>query len=245
MLVLIDGDIIRYSVGFAADGEPLENCLHSVKLMINKIIQQTDADEYEVFLTGEGNYRDKVATIKPYKGNRDSSHKPTFYKEITEYLITQHNATVVNGREADDAMGYTSYKDDTNHTVIASIDKDMDMIPGWHYNWKKDKLYFIEEDDANRNFYRQLLTGDSTDNITGVPGIGPKRAEKILNASVDIDDDFEDEPDEEEIYWRILEQYSLHYERPFEAMMENATLLWILREKPEDGEEPPYWTPPY
>lgn len=236
MLVLIDGDIIRYSVGFAAEGEPLENCLHSVKLMIQKILTATGSDEYEVFLTGEGNYRDKVATIKPYKGNRDSSHKPTFYKEITEYLITQHNATVVNGMEADDAMGYTAVKEGTK-SCIASIDKDMDMIPGWHYNWKKDKLYFIEEDDANRNFYRQLLTGDSTDNITGVPGIGPKRAEKILNASVDIGDDFEDEPDEEEIYWRILEQYSLHYERPFEAMMENATLLWIQRE------EGVLWTP--
>lgn len=244
MLVLIDGDIIRYSVGFAAEGEPLENCLHSVKLMIQKIVQQTGADEYEIFLTGKGNYREEIATIKPYKGNRDSSHKPTFFNEITEYLLTQHNATVVNGKEADDAMGYTQYsvwqsEVSDQETCIASIDKDMDMIPGLHYNWRKDKVYFIKEEDADRNFYRQLLTGDSTDNITGVPGIGPKRADKILQEPCLIGEDFIEEPDEEEIYWRILEEYSKHYERPFEALMENANLLWIQRE--EDVLWQPKW----
>lgn len=208
--------------------------------MINNIIKQTDADEYEIFLTGKGNYRETVATIKPYKGNRDSSHKPTFFNEITEYLINVHGAVVIEGKEADDAMGYTCYADDTEHTVIASIDKDMDMIPGWHYNWRKDKLYYVNETEADLNFYRQLLTGDSTDNIVGVPRVGKVRAEKILNEPMDGGDgDFLVPPTEEEIYWRILEQYSLHYDKPFEVMMENATLLWIQRKEDELWE--PKW----
>lgn len=225
MLVLIDGDIIRYSVGFAAEGEPLENCLHSVKLMIENICRQTQADEYEVFLTGKGNYREEVATIKPYKGNRDSSHKPTHFEAIKEYLIKVHGAVVVDGMEADDAMGIAQ----TKGTCIASIDKDMDMIAGWHYNWRKDLVYQVTPEEADRNFYKQLLTGDSTDNIQGVPGIGPKKAENVLDRHTDFNSGLH----EEDLYWNILELYSLHYEKPFEAMMENATLLWIQREKDE------------
>lgn len=204
--------------------------------MINKIIQQTKADEYEVFLTGEGNYRDKVATIKPYKGNRDSSHKPTHYAEITKYLLDKYGATVVHGREADDAMGCAQLEQYNkgfkllDDTCIASIDKDMDLIPGWHYNWRKDKMYFVTEESANKNFYRQLLTGDRTDNIVGIPGIGPKRADNILNELIDMGD-FMIDPDEEELYWRVLEQYERAYKKPFEALMENATLLWIQQEE--------------
>lgn len=241
MITFIDGDIIRYSVGFAAEGEPLENCLHSVKLMINNIIKQTTADEYEIFLTGKGNYREDAATILPYKGNRDSSHKPEYFGEITDYLINVHGATVIEGHEADDAMGYNQYQTEED-TCIASIDKDLDMIPGWHYNWKHDKLYNVDSRTAGKNFYKQLLTGDSTDNILGCGekrlhvyktgkkagqeymkrvGIGPKQADGIIR----------DAEDEEDLYWEILECYADYYERPFEAMMENATLLWIQREK--------------
>lgn len=35
-------------------------------------------------------------------------------------------------------------------------------------------------EEANRYFFMQVLTGDPTDGYKGCPGIGPKRAEKIL-----------------------------------------------------------------
>ena len=215
--VNIDGDIIRYSVGFAAEGDPIENCLHSVKLMIQNILSKTGATEYTVYLTGKNNYRDSIAVTKPYKGNRDSSHKPTYFNEITEYLIAVHGAVVINGMEADDAMGIAQTED----TCIASIDKDMNMIAGWHYNWKRDELYYVDEEEADLFFYKQLLMGDSTDNIVGIPGLGPKTAEKIIAEADNMED----------LYWTILEKYAEHYERPFEVMMEMAHLLWIQREE--------------
>ncbi len=60
-----------------------------------------------------------------------------------------------------------------------SIDKDLDMIRGWHYNFIKDKKYFIDDQQAIKHFYTQILTGDRVDNIIGLRGIGPKKAEKI------------------------------------------------------------------
>ena len=219
----IDADIIVYSVGFAAAGEPVENALHSVKIMIHSMLDATGTSEYECFLTGKGNYRNEVATIKPYKGNRKQP-KPEHYAAIREYLINVHGAVVIDGMEADDALGIVQ----TDDTILASIDKDLDMIEGWHYNWRKNDLYYIDQKTATRNFYRQLLTGDSTDNITGVPGIGPKKAEVILNEEWYADEEAMPlPPTEEDWYWRILEEYSKHYEKPFEALYENAELLYI------------------
>ncbi len=234
MKALIDADVLRYTVGFAAEGEPIENCLHSVKLMINSIVEATQADSYSCFLTGQGNFRETIATIKPYKGNRPDK-KPAHYNAITDYIMEHHNGEMVCGMEADDAMGieqfadYASKRDgEALSTRICTIDKDLDMIPGLHYSWainrkgvvvRPEMLYEVDMDGADRAFYTQLLSGDTTDNIPGVPGLGKTRATSIIN----------DCQDEEEMYWAALCEYSKKYSRPMEALIENARLLWILR----------------
>jgi len=242
MQALIDGDIIRYSVGFAAEDDPVEYCLHSVKLLLQSIIKESGSDGYRLFLTGSGNFREQVAVTKPYKGNRDPLNKPVHYAAIKEYLVKYWNAEVVEGYEADDAMGivqaskfmvngrmYMPPKEDDFCTIICSLDKDMNMIPGWHYNWRKNEKYFITEDQAIRSFYKQLLTGDSTDNIQGIPKVGPKTAEKILA----------EYSTEEDMYWAVLCKYSTYYDKPLEVMTEMGKLLWIWR-KENDVWEPPY-----
>ena len=85
------------------------------------------------------------------------------------------------------------------------------------------------------NFYMQLLTGDSTDNIPGLKGVGPKTAEKVLaNCTT-----------EEELYAAVLICYINH--KPFmdypredieDMIVRNARLLWIRK---EEGE---LWQPP-
>lgn len=243
MKALIDGDIIRYSVGFASNEDPIEYCLHSVKQMVTSILDTVHADSYTLYLTGEGNFREDIATIAPYKGNRDVAHKPIHYEAIKEYMLSHMRTEVVVGKEADDALGIEQYRawlwfknnpeeihrpiDHT--TIICTIDKDLNMIPGWHYNWRKNMMYFVTEDEAIKFFYTQLLTGDPTDNIKGVPKIGPKRAEKILAEC----------KTEEDMYWAALCQYEQHYDKPLEIMTEMARLLWIWRHE-DDMWEPPY-----
>src|SRR5690606_31252201 len=84
--------------------EPIENCLHSVKLQVQSIIQDVGATSWQGYLTGRDQFREKVATIKPYKGNRDPTHKPYHYDAIKDYLIGKWGAKVVSHYEADDAM---------------------------------------------------------------------------------------------------------------------------------------------
>jgi hypothetical protein len=64
--------------------------------------------------------------------------------------------------------------------VVCHIDKDLNMIPGWHWNFKKKELYYTSPQDSFVFMSLQLLTGDAADNIPGIWGIGPNKAENIL-----------------------------------------------------------------
>jgi len=212
----IDGDIIAYSVGFAANKDPVENALHSAKIMIRSMLEATGCDSYQIYLTGKGNYREEMATIAPYKGNR-TQDKPVHYQALRDYLIAVHGAIVIEGREADDALGCAQAED----TVLCTIDKDLDMIAGAHYNWRKQINYNVSQPEADIFFMKQLMTGDRTDNIKGLDGIGDVKAQRIIDESDNMTD----------LYWKILEMYAMQYDKPYEAMMENANLLWIQREE--------------
>ena len=91
--------------------EPLEYTLHSVKKLIESILEDTKATDCRIFLSGKTNFRDEVAVTKPYKGNRDDMHKPLHYQEIRDYLVNVWQAEVVEGMEADDSLSIEQYKD--------------------------------------------------------------------------------------------------------------------------------------
>lgn len=179
--------------------------------------------EYILFLTGSGNFREEVATILPYKGNRDPTHKPKYYKSLREYMFTKHNAVEVNGMEADDAMAMEQWKNRDKSTVIATIDKDLDMVPGWHYNINSKETYWVDLDSANYFFFWQMLVGDSTDNIPGIKGKGKARATKLLEPHKGNIDAMRDI-----VVNLYREQYGDDYAA---AYNEVATLLWMKREE--------------
>jgi 5'-3' exonuclease len=236
--VAIDADIIVYRCGFASkDDEPLEYCLHSVKTTLDRITEQfPNLEECRVLLTGKGNYRDKVAVTKPYKGNRDPNNKPRFYDEIREYLTDYQGAEVIEGMEADDAMGMYQWGHKDKSTCIATIDKDLNCIPGWHYNFVKEEMYYVTLAEANRCFWMQMLTGDTTDNIQGVPKCGPKTAAKILDTT---------DGSWTEMYARVLQEYERAYpDNPHEVFKEMGTLLWIMRERNKNFDGTPIWEEP-
>ena len=219
-----------------AEVGPVSHALGNAKELIKKILLRTKADEYQLYLTGKDNFREGIATILKYKGNRDSTHKPHHFDSLKRYLIENWEAIVVDGMEADDAMSIAQMDSISlgfkNDTTISTIDKDLLGTPGWSYNWNTDKLYFVTEEEATRWFYTQLLMGDPTDNIQGIPGIGKVKATKAL-AGCDT---------EEDMYWKALDLYQAYYStlghKPMDALIENARLLYMLRE------EDVMWKPP-
>ena len=168
--------------------EPLDHALATVRHMIRDCIFQAAEQfdlkpediTYRVLLSGPGNFRDKVATVKPYKGNRKADHKPHHYSAIRNYLQEAWDADVIEGREADDACAIEQYQA-PGKTCICTFDKDLDMVPGWHYDYAKLTFYYTEEDEGKALFYKQVLSGDPTDNIPGAHRCGKVKAEKIVD----------------------------------------------------------------
>lgn len=247
LVPLVDSDYLVYRVGFAVkDDEPLEYALSTVKHAIHNIWDRFPdrPRDGELFLTGKGNFRDKVATIQTYKGNRDPANKPYYYSEIREYMINHHNAIVVTGKEAEDACGVLQYANKDKSTVIVGYDKDLDMIPGYHYNPVEDKLFYITKPEADTNFWKQVLTGDRTDNILGCgvmkPGVyksGKKKGQPYIKRSGVGPEGANELLDPVAGQWvvmqdRVLNEYRKLYGNDAErAMDENAKLLWIMREE--------------
>lgn len=252
---LLDGDILVYRCGFAADSQvikeyknryPMWNhdeveeyknsfdytgfALGNVKSVINEVKSLFDGDKLRTFLTGSGNFREQIATIQPYKGNRDHKHKPKYYKEIKEYMIDVHGAEVINGREADDALGCAQWEArDADDTVIVTIDKDLDMIPGHHYNFVKNEYYYVGAEWADSRLFWQMLVGDTSDFIPGIKKIGPKTADKLYD---------ECRGDLTAFREVVREKYKAQYGTDWEqAYDEVAALLWMQR---EEGQECPY-----
>ena len=144
MKALIDFDIFSYEFGNCSDAEyrPLAWPLVQARLQgrIDKILEATGADCYQGYLTSsdKSNFRYDIATIRPYKGQR-VSEKPHHYDRIRSFLVEYRGAIMCYGQEADDAMSIEQYKllgkePSDCHTVIATRDKDLDMVPGYHYN---------------------------------------------------------------------------------------------------------------
>src|SRR5690606_663050 len=144
--------------------------------LIQRILDTAQASSYQVFLSA-GRLDTFRAKLNPqYKANR-TQPKPKHYEFLKNYLIDIWNAEVAVEEEADDLLG----KNQTEETIICSIDKDLLQIAGLHYNFVRDEFTTVSPEEGLLFFYKQLLIGDTADNIKGVSGIGKARADKILN----------------------------------------------------------------
>jgi DNA polymerase-1 len=117
--------------------------------------------------------------LPSYKHNRVGLEKPALYHQLKEYLVANFTTKEKEGLEGDDVMGILATRW-PGHFILATIDKDLQQIPGELYNWNTEIFKNITEGEADRYFYKQVLMGDNCDGYTGCPGIGPKKAEALL-----------------------------------------------------------------
>ncbi len=230
MKALLDSDILGYRIAFACKDEDEKIAKYRLDSYIADILMcgvdnaypGCFADRWQLFLTGKENFRETVATTAVYKGNRVAP-KPEHLPALREHMIKEWGAVVAEGQEADDAIAIEATKlgDDC---VIVSLDKDLDQVAGYHYNFVKKESYYITPEEGMLRFYMQILTGDNADNIIGLHGIGNVKARKLLN----------DAADEAELYHRCV----LAYDGNEDRVIENARLLFLRR---HEGQT---WQPP-
>lgn len=233
-LALIDLDPLLYQYGYCQlpDGRPLSGTI-AAKAMMNKIEDITNkAGCYDWFgyVSGSGNFRESIATIKDYKGNRKDREKPPLYAYLKGYLISEHSRVRVSeGCEADDCLSIhqmSQLSGEDCNTVICTLDKDLEMVPGYHYRWERQSVkeiptWYQTEIGGLRAFYKQCLTGDGVDNIPGLYGIGPK------SAYLSRIDGFGDEAAMFELVQSLYQKWYGNYGDKF--LLEVGRLLWMQR----------------
>jgi len=134
--------------------------------------------------SGSQNFR--YGVLPTYKHNRKDLVKPLLFVAMKDFLCNNYHHTQRDNLEGDDLMALLSTEEPGKH-IICSIDKDMKQIPGAHFNWFTNLHTKITEEEGDRWFYTQILTGDPGDGYSGIPGCGPKKAAKILDGVANED----------------------------------------------------------
>lgn len=220
----IDSDFLVYRVGFSSKDETeAVACSRLQEQLFDIVYIALKCEDYDAFITGKTNFRYEVAVTHPYKGNRKLLERPVHYEALREKLISL-GATISENQEADDDVGIASSQ---YEGWIVHVDKDLNQLPGWHYNPIKGEEYFISPFEGLVSFYTQLLTGDRIDNIVGLYGIGPVKAAKLLKGC----------ETEEHLYQAVVAAYEAAKEPP-ERVLENGRLLWLSRYQGQRWELP-------
>jgi len=257
--VLIDGDVLAYvhsSVGnhdvYDEEGSVINHVIEPFDWLSQALRNHVDAIQEAcgssiepfMFLTGDTNFRNDVAKLKPYKGNR-KAEKPYHLANMRAHIRGHYNTYLSRGCEADDllAIAQTQYRKEGIKSIIATIDKDLLQVPGYHYRWEGynfgekivhlvDEFGYLEEKGKKVEgcgyiwFCYQALVGDTADNIAGLPMCGPKKAYKALCECVTA----------QEAFGIVLTLYQEKYgETAFKELTEQATLVWMIRERDEKG----------
>lgn len=216
---------------------------------IREICELVWADEYVLFLTScrrthrilhrrgtveyKPNFREAIAVTKPYKGTRKGD-KPLHYDNITAYMINCHPCVVAEGCEADDLLSITQTDALRNgeETIICTRDKDLRMVEGNHFGWLcgKQPQYgpkYVSRDEGDKFFCTQLLTGDTVDNIPGLKGVGPVKAEKLLEGKSTY----------EEMLEAVRDAYKGVYGDDWpDVLIEQGQLLYMSRKRYGNGQ---------
>lgn len=185
--LLLDADILLYQAAVAVEIESqwdddvwtfMSDPSEAI-ILLNDTIHTFEEDtgiasqDFVFALSDRQNFRYDVAST--YKSNRKGKRKPICYGSIKQYLKDNYTTVSFPKLEGDDALGLLQ----TGSTAIWSADKDLKQIPGLH--WVDDDWEEVTEEQADRFFYYQVLVGDTADGYGGCPGIGPVRADRILD----------------------------------------------------------------
>ena len=101
--VLIDGDIVAYRSAFATQDLLPKDAEEKTEILLDYILEETlefpTPDQYEIYLTGSGNFRHQIAKSHEYKGNRKSAEKPIHLYHIRQYMVDKFDAIVSEGKK--------------------------------------------------------------------------------------------------------------------------------------------------
>ena len=236
-IALLDGDILAYKAAYWADYEGIDELPARLS---HDIKEWTPPDVDAIMLARScsraDNFRRNVWT--KYKANRETKAAPASLGYVWELLEEDYKIYSVPHLEADDLLGMAA---SSGKAVSVTIDKDLRNVPGWQWNPNyEDFPIYVAEQDADMFFTKQLVTGDPTDGIPGLPNKGESFFKKEIMPFSWINDRVW------EIWWAYEEfgydmEYFLSQARSVRILRHNEynkktgeITLWNLPDRYED-----------
>ncbi|HDS3818248.1 DNA polymerase I [Morganella morganii] len=209
-LILVDGSSYLYRAYHAfppltnSAGQPT-GAMYGVLNMLRSLIMQYEPSHVAVVFDAKGKtFRDEL--FEAYK-----SHRPPMPDDLREQIAPLHDMVVamgmpllsVSGVEADDVIGTLAKQAaaEGRAVLISTGDKDMAQLVTSDItliNTMNNTILGPEEVETKYGVPPSLiidylaLMGDSSDNIPGVPGVGEKTAQALLQGLGSLDDIYAD-----------------------------------------------------
>lgn len=257
-ILLIDADALVYNIAFSGEtsinwaeaGEPdvwttwadaAEGWYRVVRAV--DTLKETHGADRAIMCLSDPTANFRLDLLPSYKGNRAETKKPLLHAPLRAKIAEEMETFLRPRLEADDVMGILATSGDRiikGEKLIISDDKDMRTLPAPQAKFNAPAVLSPTLQEADHFWLYQTLIGDSTDNYAGCPGVGPVKAEKIL-----------DDPDKDnmprtaaELWYRIVAAYEKAGLTEADALIQ-ARCARILRFGDYDfqNKEPILWTP--
>jgi 5'-3' exonuclease len=225
ILIALDEDGHKAPIEFTKEEErkALEKAWKYFVFLHQNLMDKLYCEDYLMAVKGPNNFRNLL--YPDYKLNRhsDPTKRNIFVPIIRSLAVAEGFAVDSDGREADDLMRIWAEQamESGDDFIIATIDKDLKCIPGKHYLMNKEIFFEVSKEEARKHYYEQLLKGDPTDHIPGVPKIGNVKAEKLIKPC----------KNEEEMQEVVVNAYIEAYgEEWYSYFLSNAKMIHLQKD---------------
>jgi DNA polymerase-1 len=230
-IAFIDADILLHrAVSFCADefdGEPMGDWkqalnffVHLKDKWIKEVSGRVTLDDYVMVVSHGRTFRKDL--YPEYKANRKDLVPHPAFDGLKNEVMSLQGVVWEENMEADDYIGLMVTQGDGKNIAV-SADKDFAtlpcqlFIPTSHGRKHIDQFVFTE-DEANMNWMRQCMMGDTVDNYKGIPKVGKKGAEKVVPRPAPLD-----------VMWRAVEMAFVQKGCSREYALTMARVARILR----------------
>lgn len=213
---LLDGTALAYRAHFAftargdglttADGHPT-SAIFGFTMTLRALLQRESPDCIAVAFDGPTAKLDRTALYPEYKATRDKAPDELLMQlDDVREVVQGFGIPILEfpGQEADDVIGTLAVRcrEHGDEVFIVTADKDfMQLVDDGHVrmydlmNRAGDEPKIVGPEEVVAKFGVTpdkiidllALMGDKSDNVPGVPGVGPKTAAKLLNEYGDLD----------------------------------------------------------
>lgn len=202
--VLIDGNSVIYRAFYnvpplTAGGVPT-GVIHVFLSVLEKLRKNPEISDIIIIFDAKGKNR-RHEMFESYKATRQSMPEDlivqlNILKEMLPY--TGYPIYCIEGYEADDVINTLS-QTINNRVWIVTKDKDLHQLVNDKvqiYDYQKDEVIDREKVYEKFGLYPEsipdmlALMGDTSDNIPGIAGIGPKTAKTLLDDYKNLDNIF-------------------------------------------------------